>query len=287
MTAGSLHCTTPFFISWRLGGARISSKQGLLDGLRGDGVLDPWVWDMTVVRVANIVVVLVMAWAVWERRLTFQSRYDFPNTAAVALFGLGAALDSPWPAVSAASHALTGHYYAFMVLGHFCYMAGAAMGIKSVYMRLMPDDAIGPFLRRRIVLPILGAAAIMVISFAASPATSSLSVDHLYLASPDRWLTIYWVVHFGTITWLGIVVSYGVSRLRGDPRSVMLNPMLVSLVLAALAGVVIAVGLVLGHGQDVRIVGWLVVYGSFIGGAVSSALQWRHRVQSLLRPSER
>lgn len=58
---------------------------------------------MTIVRLLNVLAVLVAVWAVWVRRDSLRSRPDAPITIAIALFAVGALLDSAWPALGAAS----------------------------------------------------------------------------------------------------------------------------------------------------------------------------------------
>ena len=227
---------------------------------------------------------MVAAWAVWERRVTFGSRIDSDATKSIALFGIGAALDSPWPEIAAASYPLTGRYYVLTMVGHLCYIIGAALVVKAIYLRLLPDDAIGPFMRKWIAPLVIGASAVMVISFAASGTTSRMPAAHLYLFGPDGWLTVYLIVHFSTTTLLGAIAGYGVYRLRPDPRAVMLNTLLAALMAAAVfGGLMGGWGVITGRIETPRLVGWLLTYTAFAVAMGASAVQWRHRVRALLR----
>lgn len=242
---------------------------------------------LAVLRVAGLVVFAISAWSVWVRRLTFGSRFDMPITVAVALFGVGAALDAPWPATVEASHPLTGRYYLIGVIAHLCYVAGAAIAVGAGYRRLLPDDAIGPFLRR-VVYPIAGtAAAVMITAAALTARTATVSADHLYLLGPDGWLKLYWVAHFGATTLFGAIASYGALHLRRDPRAVWLNLTLASLALAAVAGGLFGGWVVItGRTGPAWLVAWLLTYAAFAGAAVASALQWMRRRKMLLRPPQ-
>lgn len=241
---------------------------------------------LAVLRVAALAVLAVSAWSVWVRRLTFGSRFDMPATVSVALFGVGAALDSPSRVIAIFSQPLTGKYYLLGVTAHLCYIAGAAIGVSAAYRRLLPDDAIGPFVRR-VVIPLAGsAAAVMVIAAVLSSSTSTLTADQLYLVNPDGWLTLYWVTHFGTTTLFGGIACYGVLHLRRDPRGVWLNLMLGSLALAALAGGLFGGWTVIaGRVGPAWMMAWLATYAAFAAAAIAAALQWRHRQQVLFRPS--
>lgn len=239
---------------------------------------------MKILIIANLVAVLVAAWATWELRLTtFRSRWDSPKTTALILFILAAVLDSPWRMMSEASVSLTGRFYFFAVIGHVCYLAACASGLKYIYLRLLPDAAVGPFVRRRLVPAVFLAAAIMVVAFSASPLTSSLSADHLYLVRPDGWLKLYWLTYYGTLTTILAFGMYGLNRLRADPRSVMLNLLLTSLALGASSAVVSGVGLLSGNAQSVRLFAWPLAYAAIAVGAVALVLSWRHRVWAMLQ----
>ena len=149
---------------------------------------------------------------------------------------------------------------------------------------LLPDGEIDSFMSRRIKPLALGAAAMMLISFAVSEVSRSVPVDHLYLAPPDSLMLPYWIAHFGTATALGAIACYGVFRLRGDPRAVLLNVLMGALMTAALSGgLVVGWGVITGRIETLRLVAWLLTYAAFAAAAVGSAIQWRHRVRALVQ----
>ena len=243
--------------------------------------------ELSLVRVASLVVFAVSAWSVWQRRLTFQSRFDAGTTAAIALFGLGAVLDAPWNICATASYPVTGRFYGLAVIGHICYVSGAAVCNAPVYMRLLPDRSFGPFMRTRIIPFPLVTAAVLVTLFFLSSVPLTHSVEHLYLAAPDGMLSAYWIVDFGTAVLLGGSVTYGLFLLRGDPRSVMANVMLGSACVATAACALLAAwAIVTGGILELRLLAWLGVYVGFLGYAVAAAVQWRHRVQALYTPPQ-
>lgn len=240
---------------------------------------------LSLLRFAGLTVFVVACWSVWVRRLTFGSRYDMPVTIAVALFGVGAALDAPWSAIAAASYPLTGRYYLLNAAGHLCYIAGAAISIGAVYRRLLPDDDIEPFVRR-VVLPIAGGSALtMIVAIFLSRATTTLTADHLYVVAPDGWMKLYWLAHFGATSVFGAIACYGVLHLRRDPRGVWLNLLLTSLAVAAAAGGAFGGWVVItGRVGPAWLLAWLLTYAAFASGAIATALQWMTRQQTLLRP---
>jgi hypothetical protein len=107
-------------------------------------------------------------------------------------------------------------------------------------------------------------------------------VDRPSFASLDGWLAVSWIAYFGILALLGLILSYGVARLRRDPRSVMLRILLLSLVPASLSAVVIGYALVSSARVNVWIVAWLINYVAFIGTAIAFVMQWRRRVRALL-----
>ncbi len=237
---------------------------------------------MTALGVANIVLLVFVVWVVWERRLTFGSRFDSPITVGTVLFGAGVGLTSPWPVVAGVPFPFTGKYFALIVVGQFCFLAATAFGIKSVYVRLLSDEAMDPFMRRRIAPLIAVASVALVICFVASSLTLPRPVDQPSFGTLDGWLAASWLTYFGILAVLGLILSYGVARLRRDPRSVMHRALLLSLVPASLSAVVIGYALVSSGHVNVWIAMWLINYVAFFGTAIAFVTQWRRRVRDLL-----
>ena len=237
---------------------------------------------MTAVAAASFFLLVYVVGVVWERRLTFGSRFDSPITIGAALFGAGVGLTAPWPVVAGVQFPFTGMYLVLIVIGQFCFLAAIAFGIKAVYLRLLSDDAMHPFMRRRIAPLVAIASVALVICFVGSSLTLTRPVDRESFASVDDWLALSWLVYFGFLAVLGLILSYGIARLRRDPRSVMHRFLLLSLVPASLSAVVIGYALVSRGDVNVWVVAWLINYAAFIGTTLSFVLQWRHRVRALL-----
>jgi hypothetical protein len=237
---------------------------------------------MTAVGVASVLLLVCVVWVVWERRLTFGSRFDSPITIGTVLFGAGVGLTSPWPVVAGFPFPFTGRYFALVVIGQFCFLAATAFGIKAVYLRLLADEAMGPFMRRRIAPLIAAASVALVICFVASSLTLPRPVDRPVFGTLDRWLAASWLAYFGILAVLGLILSYGIARLRRDPRSVMHRILLMSIVPASLSAVVIGYALVSSGHVNVWIAAWLINYAAFFGTAIAFVMQWRRRVRALL-----
>ena len=237
---------------------------------------------MISLSLANLLLTAFVAWVVWERRLTFGSPFDAPITIGTVLFGAGVVLTSPWPVVAGVPFPFTGKYFVLIVVGQFCFLAATGFGIKAVYMRLLSDEATDAFMRRRIAPLIVVASVALVICFIASSLTMTRPVDRPSFAALDGWLAASWIVYFGTLAVLGLILSYGVARLRRDPRSVMLRILLPSLVIASLSAVVIGYALVSRGNVNVWVAVWLINYAAFVGTAMAFMMQWRRRVRALL-----
>jgi hypothetical protein len=139
-----------------------------------------------------------------------------------------------------------------------------------------------PFMRRRIAPLVAVAGVALVICFVGSSLTLTGPGDRQSFASVDGWLAVCWLVYFGFLALLGLILSYGVARLRRDPRSVMHRFLLLSLVPASLSAVVIGYALVSRGDVNVWVVAWLINYAAFIGTTLSFVSQWRRRVGALL-----
>jgi hypothetical protein len=241
--------------------------------------------ELAIVRFASIAVFGVAAWSTWTRRMTFGSRFDAGITAAAALFGAGAVLDAPWPVCATASFPLTGRYYGLMVLGHLCYLAGATTSVASIFARLLPDADFRSFMRTRIIPLASSAAVIMAGAFLTSSLPRAYTVPHLYLATPDAALSVYWYATFGSSAVLGGMVIYGLLLLRDDPRSVMATLMLGSAIVASAGcALVVGWGLVTGRIVVLQYLAWFGGYLGFAGFALAAAVQWQHREKMMRLP---
>lgn len=217
----------------------------------------------------------------WVRRDTVHSRWDAPITTGAALYGLAAVLDSPWPGVGAMSVALTGKHFLLSTLGHISYLLGSAIGLKSVYVRLLPDDAIGPFMRTRILPIVYTAAGAMLLAVIASPVTDTSSADHLYLATPDGWLKVYFTAYYSAMAILMGIAIYGGLQLRDGPQPRTVDGLIAAAVAGSLACLSALVAILTGHTSFMATVAWPLAYAATVGAALTRAVSWRLRVRAL------
>lgn len=240
---------------------------------------------MTSLYLVNIAAVLFAGWAVWVRRFSFGSPWDAPITIGTGLYGVASALDTPWPTMAAASFPVTGKYYLLPFIGHLCFLAGTAFGIKSVFARLLPDHGIGAFMRTRIAPVALAAAAVMTVCILATPITSTMPADYLYAAPLDGWLRTYFVTFFGAMVILLWTAVFGGKLLLGGPDSGVALPLIGTASSGSVAFLVFTYGILAGR-HDLVILVWHV---GFIGTALASlacAVSWQRRLSALRNPTQ-
>lgn len=240
---------------------------------------------VTSLYLANIAVVIIVAWAVWARRDTFASRWDRPNTVAIALIGIGAVLDSPWSAIARASYGLTGKFYLLNTVGHIVYLSGLALSLVALYRRLASDDAVDRFMRTRIAPLVTGAALVMLTAVMLSPRTSVFSAYHLYLVPVDGWLTLYWCAHLGTLMVLLAISNFGLIRARSDRRSRMVDTLAAGTGVGVIAALATVAGLLSEPAEFAPKLVWPLTYAATAATAIAHVIAWRHRVASMLGPS--
>lgn len=231
---------------------------------------------------ANILAVLTAAWAVWECRLNFFSRYDSARTITLLLFCVGSVLDSPLRAMAEASQNLVGRYYFFTVVGHLCWLTACVTGNKFVYVRLLPDSVFGRLMRTRVMPALVVVGTVMVMAYFASPRPETLSADYLYLVPPDGWLKIYWFCYFTSLTALLLLAAYGAYLLKRDPRSVKLNLLITALLLGAASSVTSGLGMATDRSAATPLWVWGLADAAIVCGSIAVTLAWRERLKGMI-----
>ncbi len=240
---------------------------------------------VTALYASNLMAVLAAGWALWVRRHSLGSRWDAGITVGVALYGLGSLLESAWPGMAAASYPLTGKYYLLPVLGNISYLAGTAVGLKSFYIRLLPDAEIGRFMRTWIAPVVAVAAAVMLLCALASTRTSTMPADYLYGVPLDGWLRVYFATYFASATVLLWAAVFGGWRLRGGPNSGAVIPLMAIATVGSLACLGHLVATLTGHGVPA-----LALAGGYLATtvtALASGIYWRRRVAAMLGAPQR
>lgn len=225
------------------------------------------------------ILLVVSAWSLWVRRLTIHSRWDAPLTFAIALIALCAVLVAPWRPLAEASFPLAGKYYLLMAASQIMFFAAEVLIIKGIYQRLMPDDRIGPFIRTFILPVVIVAVVVMLVCFVRSPLTSTMTADHLYLRTPDVWLSVYWGVMLGTATLLALIAIFGLVRLRADQRSSMVDLYAGAVALGLLTVPVLSVAVNTDRPELATVLVWPVSYMCLTAIAFAAGIAWRQWYQ--------
>ena len=241
---------------------------------------------MAALYLGNVGVLVVVAWAVWQRRATLRSRWDAPLTVGLALRGVGVALDSPWPAVAAASAAVTGKYYLLNTFGHISFLTAAAVRNTGVYLRLMPGVRVWALMRTRVLPLVAVAAVIMLVCVVASPATSSMTAEHLYMLQPDRWLAAYWTVFLAAGVLQAIVALYGLVCLRRDPDAVGLTAQTAASATSIAVYTLLGVAILTEWLELPVVLLWPLAYAMIAVAAIVAVRMWRRRIATFFIPPQ-
>lgn len=229
---------------------------------------------------ATVVVLLAVllattGWALWVRRASWSSRWDLPITASITLQTFGAVLDTPLPGLQITVSRLLGGPHAATVIANLSYLAAALLAVIGLYTRLLPDHWAAAVLNRRVVQPLIAAAAVMVAAFTISPAASSGSaLTHLYFIPRDGWLTLYWVVYCLALQTLLVVFIFGLAKL--DHRHIWTRLYRVAVLSAVAASMLQLIGLVF-HPPVLIMLCWSLGYGCTILMSVAAGMSWRQR----------
>lgn len=229
---------------------------------------------------AAVVVLLAVllattGWALWTRRASWSSRWDLPITASITLQTLGAVLDTPLPALQITVSRLLGGPHTATVIANVSYLAAALLAVVGLYTRLLPDHWAAAVLNRRVVQPLIAAAAVMVAAFSISDAASTGSpLTHLYFIPRDGWLTLYWVTYCLALQTLLVVFIYGLAKL--DQRHIWTRLYRVAVLSAVAASTLQLIGLVF-HPPALIMLCWSLGYGCTILMSVAAGMSWRQR----------
>ncbi len=239
-----------------------------------------------------IVLTLVsMGWSLWVRRLTWHCRWEVAATLNIALQGCAVALMSPAASATlgVALHRLTGKWNLEDYLGHDCYIVAASAIVYNALGRLSDDTTTQRLFRQYIELPATLCIPLLLATFSMGNGTSIYRAD-FFTVPTDFWLSVYWLLLCGTLTYL---LGYGVRALavlRKDPRSTRIaNVYLLasgSGILACLVRTTTAVITPLQRLEGGNLV-WLFACLCGAGFAVTAAHSWRQKVKWFQRPTAR
>ena len=170
---------------------------------------------------ALIVITLAsIGWSLWIRRVTWNCRWEVAATLNIALQGSAVALISPLSSetLGVALYKITGELNLQNYIGHDCYIVAASAIVYNVVGRLEDDEALQRSFKQWVERPATLCIPLLLATFTLSGGSKTYARDFFALPT-DFWLSVYWVLLTGTLTYLLIFGSRALLVLRRDPRS--------------------------------------------------------------------
>jgi hypothetical protein len=167
-----------------------------------------------------VVTLASVAWSLWIRRVTWHCRWEVAATLNIALQGSAVALMSPLAAntVGVALHRVTGEWNLQNYLGHDCYIVAASAIVYNSVGRLEDDHVLQKSFKQYVERPATLCIPLMLASFTLSHGSKVYARDFFALPT-DFWLTVYWILLCGTLSYLLAFGSRALLVLRKDARS--------------------------------------------------------------------
>jgi hypothetical protein len=162
------------------------------------------------------IALIVTAWAVWMRRLTWANRWEASTTLSISLLGIGILFTSPIAdaTVGKALHAAAGRYNLENWLGHVCIIASAAAILYSALCRLYDDEALNIIFRRWVERPIVLSITLLLAMFV----FGGLGATPLPMARqpPWGWASTYYALMCATVIYLLAYATRALVIIRRD-----------------------------------------------------------------------
>jgi hypothetical protein len=230
-----------------------------------------------------IVTLASVGWSLWIRRVTWHCRWEVAATLNIALQGITVALISPMSSetLGIALHNITGEWNLQNYIGHDCYIVAASAIVYNAVGRLEDDHALQESFKQYVERPATLCIPLLLATFTLSHGSKTYARDFFALPT-DFWLTVYWVLLCGTLTYLLVFGSRALLVLRKDPRSRRFaNLYLLASASGISACVVRIITALIPPLQSSLSTGlvWLFACGCGGGFALISAQSWRQKVR--------
>ena len=235
-----------------------------------------------------IVTLASIAWSLWIRRVTWHCRWEVAATLNIALQGCAVALMSPLCAetLGVVLHNITGEWNLQNYVGHDCYVVAASAIVYNAVGRLEEDDALQKSFKQYVERPATLCIPLLLATFSLSYGSRIYASDFFALRT-DFWLTVYWLLLCGTLSYLLVFGSRALLVLRKDPRSRNIaNLYLVASASGISACVVRMITALIPplQGPLGAALVWLFACACGAGFALTSAQSWRQKVKWFQRP---
>jgi hypothetical protein len=235
-----------------------------------------------------IITLASIAWSLWIRRVTWHCRWEVAATLNIALQGCAVALMSPLCAetLGVVLHNITGEWNLQNYVGHDCYVVAASAIVYNAVGRLEEDDALQKSFKQYVERPATLCIPLLLATFSLSYGSKTYASDFFALRT-DFWLTVYWLLLCGTLSYLLVFGSRALLVLRKDPRSRNIaNLYLVASASGISACVVRMITALIPplQGPLGAALVWLFACACGAGFALTSAQSWRQKVKWFQRP---
>ena len=180
-----------------------------------------------------------------------------------------------------ALHNITGEWNLQNYVGHDCYIVAASAIVYNVVGRLEDDDALQRSFKQWVERPATLCIPLLLATFTLSYGSKTYASDFFALRT-DFWLSVYWVLLTGTLSYLLIFGSRALLVLRRDPRSRNIaNLYLIASASGICACMVRMVTAVIPpfQGPVGAALVWLFACLCGAGFALTSAQSWRQRLR--------
>jgi hypothetical protein len=150
-----------------------------------------------------IITLASIAWSLWIRRVTWHCRWEVAATLNIALQGCAVALMSPLCAetLGVLLHNTTGEWNLQNYVGHDCYVVAASAIVYNAVGRLEEDDALQKSFKQYVERPATLCIPLLLATFSLSYGSRIYASDFFALRT-DFWLTVYWLLLCGTLSYL-------------------------------------------------------------------------------------
>ncbi len=229
-----------------------------------------------------------ISWSLWIRRFTWRCRWEVAATLNIALQGLTVALMSPLAAdtLGVALHDITGEWNLQNYIGHDCYIVAASAIVYNAVGRLADDHVLQESFKQYVERPATLCIPLLLATFTLSHGSRTYARDFFALPT-DFWLTVYWILLCGTLSYLLVFGSRALLVLRQDPRSRNIANLYLfasaSGISACLVRIITALIPQFQSPQSAGLV-WFFCCVCGAGFAVTSAHSWRQKVRWFSRP---
>ncbi|MCV7162396.1 hypothetical protein [Mycolicibacterium brisbanense] len=161
-----------------------------------------------------------IAWSLWIRRVTWSCRWEVAATLNIALQGLAVLLMSPLASETLGHvlHELTGKWNVEDYIGHDCYIVAASAIVYNTLGRLQDDDAMQRSFKQYVERPATLCIPLLLATFSLGNGAKVYRAD-FFTVPTDFWLSAYWILLCGTLTYLLLYGARAMMVLRRDPRS--------------------------------------------------------------------